>query len=106
MFIVRGLTLVCWGRLTCRNVCVCVRVCVCVSVCLCLCLCVSVCVLNTKSLYERLAMTLDHCLELEYWFVVEKLGVIKAMLLYGYRFRHSVLGRSMLARSKRRSEGN
>ena len=70
------------------SACVCLCVCVFVSVCL----CGSVCVLNTKSLYRRLAMTLDHCPELEYWFVVEKLGVIKAMLLYGYRFKHSVLG--------------
>ena len=38
-------------------------------------------------------MTLDHCPELEYRFVVEKLGVIKTMLLYGYSFRHSVFGR-------------
>ena len=94
----RGLTLVCRGRLTCRNVCV--------SVCVCVCVCVSVRVLNKKSLYERLALMLDHCPKLEYWFVIEKLGVIKGMLLYGYSVRHSVLGRRMLARSERRSERN
>ena len=56
MFIVRGLTLVCWGRLNCRLV--------------------NVCMLKTKSLSERIVWTLDRCDGWRYIdFMGDKLGV-------------------------------